>query len=140
MKRINRVIEVTVSILEYSDVEVKQTIYDFLRSISEINILKLGTTVGNDLVAERLFNDNQDIIMKFLITSINILNEDKNFFTKENSYINTIHSITDVNGLFGNDYIKLIPTIPDKLELFNELISLYIMGAIPTRVSIFGGE
>lgn len=127
----------TVDVLSfYTDTNAK-AVMTFLDGVCEINILKLGTTVGNDLIADRLFTDSQDILMKFLITMLNVLREDSEFFTEDNSYTKDLSGMISGN-LFSKEYCKLVSPTDSKDEHLNELLALYIMGGKPSRTRVFG--
>jgi len=139
MVRANKVSETTNNILRYYSNEDKVIIFDFLTNISTINILKLGTVVGEDLIAEYLFVDAQDVIMKFLINMLNVLREDKDFFNAENSYIKDLNTIIG-SDIFNKDYCKLVTPAEGKEENnFNELLAIYIMCGVPSKNSVLGG-
>jgi len=131
MIRINRVKDTTIKVLKqnYSKKNIN-VIKEFLNDIKTINIMKLETTAGNDLIAEYLFTDDQDVIMKFLITMLNILREDKEFFSPDKSYHRDIFSVVN-EDIFDSNYRKLIIKKDAKCNDFYELLALYIMGGVP---------
>ena len=106
----------------------KKAVMTFVNSLKTLNVTMIGTEASNDMLRKFMFNDDQDLIIKFMITLISTLNEYDEFFNTNHSFLNAYSSVI-LHDIFTDDFRKLTRSGVLKTDWFEETIAYFILGA-----------